>query len=171
MKKFIIFSIFFLAFGLKLFSQQISRYALSSGGGDFTSIDKQNIQFTIGQSYNTYTLTDNNTNFLTQGYQQPSFNIGGLLPDLDSVSKIDVYPNPAFDYTNLELNLIDDDGATVSLFDMWGQVIKSQNYVVGKGFQKLQFRFGFVAIGIYTLKVNANKKVYVRKLLVFEPAP
>ena len=166
MKKSILLSILVLGFGLNSFSQQIVVSAMVSGGGEFTSAVGENIQFTIGQSYNASTLTDGNDNWLTQGFQQPPFQGQQLsFPDL-ALAKMDVYPNPAFDYTDLELNLIDNDGVKVAIVNMWGQVVKTQDFNADKGHQKLHFIFGPLAAGVYTVKVNANKRVYAKKLLI-----
>lgn len=167
MKISILFSILFLGFGFNSFSQQTVQSALVSGGGDFTSAIGENIQFTIGQPYSAATLTDANNYSLTQGFQQPSFKGQDVLfPDLALVSKMDVYPNPAVDYTDLELNFINNDGAKVAIVDMWGQVVKTQDFNVDKGQQKLRFSFGSLSAGVYTIKVIANKTIYAKKLLI-----
>ena len=170
MKKLILFSILVLSLGIRLHSQEISHSVLSSGNGEFTSVLGENIQFTIGQSFYTHTLSDNNGTFLTQGFEQPTNSNNAALispefPDLELV-KMDVYPNPAVDYTDLELNMIDNNGAKVAIVDMWGQAVKTQNFNVDKGHQKLHFTFGSLAAGVYTLKVNANQRVYAKKLIV-----
>ena len=170
MKKLILFSILLCSLGFNTYSQEISRSVLSSGNGEFTSALGENIQFTIGQSFLTNVLTDNNGSFLTQGFEQPTNNNNsGLLspefPDLELV-KMDVYPNPAVDYTDLELNMIDNNGAKVAIVDMWGQAVKTQNFNVEKGQQKLHFTFGSLAAGVYTIKVNANQRVYAKKIIV-----
>jgi hypothetical protein len=170
MKKVVLFSILVLSLGFTSYSQQISQNVLSSGGGEFTSVLGENVSFTIGQAFYTETLNDNKGNFLTQGFEQPTnSNNAALLspafPDLE-LTKMDVYPNPAVDYTDLELNMIDNNGAKVALIDMWGQAVKTQNFNIEKGQQKLHFTFGSLAPGVYTVKVNANQRVYAKKLIV-----
>jgi hypothetical protein len=174
MKKLILFTILVLGLGFKSFSQQISQSAITSGGGEFTSIYGENIQFTIGQAYVTNTLTDNNNTFLTQGYQQPSMKqeviAGPPYADLEFV-KLEAFPNPAVNYTDLVMNFIDHDGAKVTMFDMWGQPVKSQDFQVSVGKQKMRFAFGALNPGVYTIKIVANKTVYVKKLLVAGAGP
>lgn len=170
MKKLILFSVLVLSLGYKSYSQQISQYVFSSGSGEITTILGEYVKFTIGQSFYTETLSDNNGTFLTQGFEQPMNrnNIASLapnFPDVDSV-KIIVFPNPAVNYTNLELNIIDNDGAEIILIDMWGRILKTQEFKIEKGNQKLRFTFDFLAAGVYTLKVNANQKVYAKKLII-----
>ncbi|TKC00304.1 T9SS type A sorting domain-containing protein [Pedobacter cryophilus] len=170
MNKSIILTIIIAVLGLTSYSQEISQQGFNSGSGEATSVFGENIQFTIGQAYVTNTLTENNADYVTQGFEQPSFKgIEALLspafPNLELV-KMDVFPNPAVDYTDLVLNLIDDNGAKVALVDMWGQVVKSQDFNVSQGQQKLHFSFGYLAAGVYTVKVSANTRVYAKKLLV-----
>ena len=169
MKKLILLSILVLILGFNIYSQEISHQAITSGKGEFTSVLGYNIQFTIGQSFYTHTLSDNNGTYLTQGFEQPS-NINEALlspefPDLELV-KMYVYPNPAVDYTDLELNMIDNNGAKVAIINIWGQAVKTQNFNVEKGQQKLHFTFGSLAAGVYTIKVNANQRVYAKKIIV-----
>lgn len=170
MKKLILFSILVLSLGFKSYSQQISQSVCSSGSGEFTSVLGENVTFTIGQSFYTHTLTDNVGTYLTQGFEQPSDNIDKALlspafPDLELV-KMEAFPNPAVDYTDLVLNMIDNNGAKVAIIDMWGQPLKTQDFKVETGRQKLHFTFGSVAPGVYTIKVNANQTVYTKKLMV-----
>nr|MBC7612051.1 T9SS type A sorting domain-containing protein [Pseudopedobacter sp.] len=169
MKKLILFSILVLGLGFQSYSQQIAQFALTSGGGEFTSVYGENIQFTIGQAYVTNTLTDNNNTFLTQGYQQPSINqeviAGPPHADLELV-KLEAFPNPAVNFTDLVMNFIDNDGAKVTMSDMWGQPVKSQDFQVSVGKQKMRFTFGSLNPGVYNIKIVANKTVYVKKLLV-----
>lgn len=170
MKKLILFSILVFSLGFKSHSQTISQSVLSSGNGEFTSGLGENIQFTIGQSFFTNTLTDNKGTYLTQGFQQPDNGGNAVLlspafPDLELL-KMDVYPNPAVDYTDLELNMIDNNGAKVALIDMWGQAVKTQDFTAEKGLQKLHFTFNSLVAGVYTIKVTANQRVYAKKLIV-----
>ena len=156
--------------GLNLMAQNIERSAITSGAGEATSVFGETIQFTIGQAYMTNTLTQNGSNFITQGFQQPSsFNYASLdVPVFaeSDLNKIQAFPNPAINFTNVVVNLIDDDGAKVSLIDMWGQALNTQDYSVTQGKHQLKFTFGFVPAGVYSLKVIANKKVYTKKLLI-----
>jgi len=170
MKKLILFSILVLSLGFKSYSQQISQSVFSSGSGEFTSVLGEHVSFTLGQSFYAETLSDSKGNFLTQGFEQPTpTNNAALLspefPDLELV-KMDVYPNPAVDYTDLELNIIDNNGAKVTLFDMWGKAVKTQEFRSEKVNHKLHFTFGHLVPGVYTVKVNANQRVYAKKLIV-----
>ncbi len=170
MKTIILLSFLIAGFGLNSYSQTVERLAITSGGGSATSALGETIQFTIGQSYFTQTLTDGNSNYLTQGFEQPvNRNYASIdAPAYADVysNKIEAYPNPAVNYVDIVLSLIDDDGAKISILDMWGQPLKKEDFSVTQGKQQLHFVFGNVPAALYTLKVEANKKVYSKKLLV-----
>lgn len=157
-----------LAFNL--FAQSIERSAITSGAGEATSVFGETIQFSIGQAYMTNTLTQNGSNYVTQGFQQPSnFNYVSINTPVyaeSDLNRIQAFPNPAVYFTNVVMSFIDDDGAKISLIDMWGQPLNSQEYSVTQGKHELKFTFGYVPAGVYSLKVIANKKVYTKKLLI-----
>ncbi|MFC5284153.1 T9SS type A sorting domain-containing protein [Pedobacter alpinus] len=170
MKTLILISVLVASLGFSTMAQTIERFAITSGGGEATSTFGENVQFTIGQAYSTNTLTQNGSNYLTQGFQQPNhFNyVTREITEFadNSLNKINAYPNPAVNYTNVAISLIDDDGVSISIIDMWGQPLTSSNYSVTQGKQVLKFTFGYVPAGVYSLKVIANKKVYTKKLLI-----
>ncbi|MBK0381784.1 T9SS type A sorting domain-containing protein [Pedobacter sp. SD-b] len=170
MKTIILLSFLLAGLGYSSYGQSVERLAITSGAGFATSTTGETLQYTIGQSYFTQTLTDGNSTYLTQGFQQPTnFNYASLdAPSFRDIysNKIEAFPNPAINYVDILLGLIDDDGAKVSLMDIWGQPIKKQDYAVTKGKQQLHFVFGNVPAALYTLRVEANKKVYSKKILV-----
>lgn len=170
MKTIITTAVLTLIIGFNLFSQSIDRSAITSGAGEATSVFGETIQFTIGQAYMTNTLTQNGSSYVTQGFQQPSnYNDASVNAPVyaeSDLNRIQAFPNPAVYFTNVVLSLIDDDGVNISIIDMWGQPLKSQDYSVVQGKHELKFTFGYVPAGMYSLKVLANKKVYTKKLLV-----
>jgi hypothetical protein len=170
MNKSIILTIIIAALGLTSYSQSIEKQACTSGNGLATSVFGEIVQYTIGQAYNTDMLTANNTSYITQGFEQPTFSgnqalLSPAFPNLE-LAKMNVYPNPAVNYTDLVLKLIDDNGAKATIIDMLGQTVKAQDFNVSQGQQKLHFSFGSLAAGVYTIKVVANSRVYVKKLLI-----
>lgn len=167
MKKILLVLTINLAITFTTFGQTLDRETLTSGNGSETSELGESVQYTIGQAYQTTTIIDGSF-ALTPGFQQPAFSsfLELINPNLEG-SKIGIYPNPAINYVNLELNLLDDKGVKCSIINIWGQVIGTQNYNVPEGEQKLVFSFGYhLPPGIYTIKVIANGNTYVKKLLI-----
>ena len=161
MKKTIIFMLIIFAGCFKATCQSIDKQTLSSGNGLVISGFGESVQYIIGQAYQTNTL-ENNTYALTQGFLQPAFS---LYPSLE-LGQIEIYPNPAIDYVNVSLNLLDNQGAQGSIINIWGQVLVTQNFNVAEGNQKLYFPFGNLAAGVYMVKVIANGNTYVKKLMI-----
>lgn len=152
------------------FSQEISSQIFSSGNGSVTAVNGASVQYTIGQSIFTETLTQDNNIYITQGFEQPTYNsnpefASAAFPDLN-MSRVNVYPNPAVDYTQIEMDLIDNNGVELALSDMWGQVLKTQSYSVSSGKQVMNFQFGTLNAGVYTIKVKANQTTYAKKLII-----
>ncbi|WP_017257381.1 T9SS type A sorting domain-containing protein [Pedobacter arcticus] len=170
MRTTILTAILVVTLSLGLTAQTIERSAITSGAGEATSVYGETVQFSIGQAFMTNTLTQNGSNYVTQGFQQPSnYNYVALTTPVyaeASLNKIKAYPNPAVNYTMVSVNLINDDGVKVSIIDTWGQELKAQDYKVTQGKHELNFAFGNVPSGYYTVKVFANKKVYSSKLIV-----
>lgn len=170
MKTIILAIVLVATLGFNLSAQSIDRSAITSGQGEGRSAFGETIQFSIGQAYVTNTLTQNGSYYVTQGFQQPSlFNYVSINTPVyaeSDVNTVVAYPNPAVNYTNVAVNLINDDGARVSIIDTWGQELKSQDYNVTQGKHSLKFTFGNIPTSYYTIKVYANKKIYTNKLLV-----
>lgn len=170
MKTMILTTVLVATLIFNLSAQSIERSAITSGAGEATSVFGETIQFSIGQSFMTNTLTQNGSNYVTQGFQQPSsYNYVSINTPVyaeSDLNTIKAFPNPAVDYTMVSVNLINDDGVKISIIDTWGQELKAQDYQVTQGKQSLKFTFGNVPTGYYTIKVFANKKIYNSKLLV-----
>jgi hypothetical protein len=170
MRTMILTTILVAIFGFNLSAQSIERSAITSGAGEATSVFGETVQFSIGQAFMTNTLTQNGSNYVTQGFQQPSsYNYASITTPVyaeSDLNTIQAFPNPAVTYTSVAVNLINDDGVKVSIIDTWGQELKSQDYKVTQGKHELKFTFGNVPTGYYTIKVFANKKIYNSKLLV-----
>jgi hypothetical protein len=172
MKRITLLSVLTLGMAINSIAQSLERIVISSGCGEATSSTNEFVQFTIGQSFFTETLSDNKGNFLTQGFEQPSNsnnerNVPStfIQPDVE-YNTLGLYPNPAVDFTNVTLNLIDDDNAKISILDMWGQPLRQEDFKATQGKNVFKFVFNKVPAGMYTISVYANRKYYYRKLLI-----
>lgn len=161
MKEIIFFTLIALISCFNATCQTIEKQTLSSGNGLVISDFGESVQYVIGQSYQTNTLSNSN-NYVTQGFLQPSFD---NYTDLEQIH-LDIYPNPAINYINLSIYLSDDKGAQGSIINLWGQVLATQSFDVPQGEQKLYFALGNLAPGLYMVKLIANGKIYVKKLLI-----
>jgi len=170
MKRFIFLALLSFTVLISAKGQNVVRDVFSSGNGSAVAPTGESVNYTIGQSYFTHTITYNNAVYLTQGFEQPVYEAGPLLAGFSgnnlNIMKLNVYPNPAVDYAELEVDLINDNGAKVTLIDVWGKVLKAQDFNVVSGSQKLNFQFGSLPSGVYTINVKANNRSYSKKLIV-----
>ncbi len=86
--------------------------------------------------------------------------------------KVQIYPNPVVDEMTLDLELgYDVADLNVNLFDAQGRIVRSNLIVdfdlaTGKKLYKVNVKE--LAKGIYTIKVNLDRKQIVKKLIVIE---
>ena len=172
MKRIILLSVLTLGLTINSIAQSLERVVISSGNGEANSAINETIQFTIGQPFFTGTLTNNSGVYLTQGFVQPTStnkeinNPSNFIEPEIEYNALKTFPNPAVDFTNIELSLIDNDGAKISIIDMWGQPLRSEEFSATQGKNIFKFTFGTVPAGVYTISVFANQKYYNKKLLI-----
>lgn len=101
-------------------------------------------------------------------YQEPvilpdaSLKSGNIVFDLPDIKTfipehVKIYPNPAQDYIIVELNTGNATGATISLFDSKGKLLRSVNIPA----QKQDYVLGLkdVPTGVYIVKVACDGKI------------
>ena len=86
-----------------------------------------------------------------------------LVGDAFSMS---VYPNPASQSTQLEVNLKNSSKYVIELFDMLGQVIYSQQFNGSTGKNVFNIPLNGLNAGMYLVKVNVNGSVLTSRLIV-----
>ena len=77
-----------------------------------------------------------------------------------------IYPNPSSGIITLFLNSSSLDDISISLIDMAGRLITFEKYELTSTLFKTEFDYGFVAQGVYILKVVQGKKVVSKKIIV-----
>ena len=88
-------------------------------------------------------------------------------PELDrELLSAALYPNPAFDKTNLKLNALEDGQATISIFNINGQLMDrfETDVTAGKNFIKLHIE-EFWPRGFYNVFVEAGESYTIMKLI------
>lgn len=76
-----------------------------------------------------------------------------------------IYPNPAIDFTTIDLSGMNNDGKLVQLFDTTGNLVKNIR-IENSSFAKIDVRN--LTKGIYFLVVSSDKKILVRTKLIVE---
>lgn len=117
--------ILFAAFSFEAFAQQTTPQVIATGGNISQQSNAQ-ISYTIGEPV-IQTATDGTT-ILTQGYQQPHYNITLLPPYQNTLPNITVFPNPTKDHLQLTFDIAKETKVIISLFDAVGKQIQKQSY-------------------------------------------
>lgn len=91
-----------------------------------------------------------------------------LLSTIDNElgTPLQVFPNPAHDYTSLVINLKGNSEVQVSLIDMTGKTIAFRNYGKLEGNQELSIPTAHLNAGIYLINVMINGNTVSKRLIV-----
>lgn len=133
-------------------AQAISPDVIASSGSCFVSPDVS-LSWTLGEPISE---TDaSSTNYLTQGFQQPTSVIITSVNNINQQGNVSAYPNP---FTSSFYVMNNDEGKSleVELTDMDGKTIFKKSMTV----QEQEFDLSPYANGIYLLKVyNADNQL------------
>jgi PKD repeat protein len=86
--------------------------------------------------------------------------------NLEGESNLTVYPNPASQMVNLEMNSTNGGNAIIKLLTLNGTVVVSQNLTVSPGNNTYQLNLDGVGKGVYFLEVNQQDDIQVVRLIV-----
>jgi len=140
-----------IAFTLSVNAQTLTPSVISTTGG-FSSNTTGSLSFTVAEMTMVQTFSAGN-HILTQGFQQPSERITGLLDLVQGeFGSLVIYPNPAVDNLWFGLQLPEAGKVQVILYDGIGHKISdafSTNYENGKVVQ--QMNVTMYAAGTYFL--------------------
>jgi len=154
-------------------------YVGSPAGGTWTDFDDETASFTNGaltaKKAGTVTLVYEVTNpapctgsvseTKTVTITASGTNIG--VNDIDFVSSVSLFPNPANNEVNVEFTLQHIADIIIELVDLNGKVIKTQsltNVVIGTNTSQLNIND--CANGVYSLLIRSNDSVTTQKLVV-----
>jgi len=86
----------------------------------------------------------------------------GIKDSKNQETRFKVYPNPATDMLNVDISLIKETQATITIENMLGQVVYSKQTT-----QHLnQFNISTFVSGVYFVKVNTGKGISVEKIII-----
>ncbi len=93
---------------------------------------------------------------------------GTATTEVYDVNLASVYPNPASDFTNVEINVGSAADVTIQVTDMMGQLVSKRNLGTVAGKQNVGYDVSDFAAGTYTFKVIAGDKVATQKVSVIK---
>ncbi len=94
-----------------------------------------------------------------------SFTIGMDKAERENLIK-SVYPNPAQNQVNIDLNMEQSEDVEVSIFNTVGQVVINKRFGSMNGANTLTIGLDNIAQGIYFVKIRVGSKVYTKPLTV-----
>jgi hypothetical protein len=94
-----------------------------------------------------------------------SFTIGMDKAERDNLIK-SVYPNPAQNQVNIDLNMEQSENVDVSIFNTLGQIVINKQFGSLNGANTLKINLGNLSQGIYFVKIQVGNKIYTKPLTV-----
>ena len=141
------------------FSQQITPQVVATAG-NYTQNGGYSVSWTLGEPV--VQTASNGGTTLTQGFQQPSYNVVSVTPGKIDGFEVNVYPNPASDFIVVDWTANDKDMLYISLYDVAGKKISEQSYSAKQ--DKVSINLSQLASAQYLLEVkdkdNSITKVY-----------
>ena len=141
------------------YTQDLDHFVIGTDGG-YAGNNQFSLSYTIGEVVTELGRDTINNVDLTKGFQQSYISIVSVEDHLIDI-EINVYPNPAVDFLNVQIGDLTD-VENYSLFDMSGKLIEN------KPISSKQFKIGFqhVSMGTYFIVFsNKEKKLKTLKVL------
>lgn len=171
MKKKLIISILFLT-SIHIYNAQNSSgenlvRSTTAVSGSSETISSGNqiylIQQSIGQASVIGTFYSN-SNIFRQGFIQPNNASQDILPynPLQLQLSLTIYPNPFSESITLSFSEQVEGTIEVLVFDIAGRLVFSKNYLAEP---KLKVYFENLSMSNYLIRINANNKQFVEKLI------
>jgi hypothetical protein len=85
---------------------------------------------------------------------------------INSGSQVNIYPNPAKNYLNIEINNETNGVASISIMNIVGQVVIIENIDLNSGLTVKQLNTAGLSNGIYFIKVTNNGNIITRKVVI-----
>ena len=86
--------------------------------------------------------------------------------DYNGLEDLNVYPNPATDYLNVEFSISEAQNVTYKLLDLTGKTLKQSQMESVAGTNQYQLNIQGVASGLYLLEISTTNGKSVRKITV-----
>jgi len=142
-------SLVFIFISITSFSQEV----IATQGGREVNSDGS-LDYTIGEAI--ITFGDDGSNVLTQGFQQPVFEIMEVL-DIQSEFEVNIFPNPATEYVNVQFQELKT-GYFLMLVDELGKILLSQQIKT----KDILIPFNKYSTGVYFLSIIDDKQTKIK---------
>lgn len=86
--------------------------------------------------------------------------------DNDIARNLSIYPNPASTYTEVKFNVVEPGNIKISLHNLLGEELYSENEGMVSGFISRTIQLGGLSKGVYLLKITGDKGSIAKKLII-----
>ncbi len=83
-----------------------------------------------------------------------------------AVTSIELFPNPAVDMTNVQLNLSEVSVVTIEMYNALGQIVYTNNLGEVNGFQNVEVATADLEGGMYLMNINVNGNIMTKRVTV-----
>lgn len=83
-----------------------------------------------------------------------------------AVTSIELFPNPAVDMTNLQLNLNEASTVSIEMYNTLGQIVYTNNLGEVNGFQNVEVATADLDGGMYLINININGNIVTKRVSV-----
>ena len=154
--------ILFMVFGFSIVYSQSLKPAVIATSGSFYANSNNSVSWTIGECIpETFA---NTVNKLTQGFQQGVYDINTVADFTENGASINLFPNPATDFVNLEILQKDIKEYSYQLFDSNGKCLKNEKITSTKSQIDL---IGF-ARNTYILNVYTGNQIILKSFKIIK---
>ncbi len=85
-----------------------------------------------------------------------------------NVAQIDLYPIPAKQELNIEVNLANAEKITISIFNLIGELMATNSYTLSEGLSPIKLNIEVLQSGTYLCKMNGESSQITRKFNVIK---
>jgi hypothetical protein len=86
--------------------------------------------------------------------------------ELESISNVVVFPNPATDHLTVRLNSTKGGAMNVNLIDALGKMVQANQVTVSTGTQNIELNLNGIAPGIYELQMVKDGKASSSRVVI-----
>jgi len=148
-----------MIFTLNLAAQSISPQVVASSG-NYMESGNYSLSWTLGEPV-IATAQSGNT-ILTQGFQQPSYNVTSITQNNLFGFEVNVFPNPTPNYITISWKTESTSGVDIFLYDMSGKLITAKT--LSSSDQKASVNLSQLASEQYIMEVKdkntSNSKIF-----------
>lgn len=88
------------------------------------------------------------------------------IDDISNITGISIYPNPANDYSLIRVNIAEPQELTITVSDISGKVVVSNNYGIQSGDNVYTLNTESLGSGVYFVNIRTNEEMISKKLVI-----